>query len=112
MVVVGDAALTEPLAALVAAAREAMVNAAKHSRTTSVSLYAEVEADAVQLFVQDRGVGFDPSEVADDRQGLRGSIVGRIERHGGSGRDRQRPEPRHGTEVEMRMPHMTHRRAG
>jgi signal transduction histidine kinase len=102
VVVVGDATLTDSLAALVAAAREALVNAAKHSRTTSVSLYAEVEADAVQAFVKDRGVGFDPSEVADDRQGLRGSIVDRIERHGGTVDIVSKPNQ--GTEVRMGMP--------
>ena len=39
----------------------------------------------VSVFVKDRGVGFDLDAVADDRQGVRGSIIGRIERHGGTG---------------------------
>jgi signal transduction histidine kinase/phage shock protein PspC (stress-responsive transcriptional regulator) len=101
-VVVGDAPLTEDLAAAVAAAREAMVNAAKHSGTTSVSLYVEVEADAVSIFVKDRGVGFDAATVADDRQGVRGSIVGRVERHGGTAKVTSTPGA--GTEVTIRMP--------
>jgi signal transduction histidine kinase len=102
VVVVGDAALDENLAAMVAAVREALVNAAKHSGTDAISVYAEVEASEVSVFVKDRGVGFDPESVADDRQGVRGSIVGRIERHGGTARIRSAAGT--GTEVEIRMP--------
>jgi len=101
-VVVGDVALDESLAAAAAAAREALVNSAKHSGVTEVSLYAEVEPDAVSIFVKDRGVGFDLDAVADDRQGVRGSIIGRIERHGGEVKVRSRPGS--GTEIEIRMP--------
>jgi len=102
VVMVGDAVLDERLSAAVAAAREAVVNAAKHAAVTSVSLYAEAEAEAVSIFVRDRGVGFDPASVADDRQGLRGSIVGRVERYGGTARIRSAPAE--GTEVMIRMP--------
>jgi signal transduction histidine kinase len=100
-VVVGDAALDEGLAALAAAAREALVNAAKHAGVETVSLYAEVEPHEVSVFVKDRGVGFDVDAVAADRQGVRGSIVARIERHGG--RVTVRSSPGEGTEVQMRM---------
>jgi signal transduction histidine kinase len=102
VVAVGDVAMTESLAALVSASREAMVNAAKHSQTTSVSLYAEVEPAAVHVFVKDRGVGFDPDDIADDRQGVRGSIVARIERHGGTAEIVSKPGA--GTEVRIGMP--------
>jgi signal transduction histidine kinase len=102
MVVVGDAALDDKLAAVVAAVREALVNAAKHSGATAVSVYAEVEPGEVSVFVRDRGVGFDVDAVAADRQGVRGSIVGRIERHGGQVRIRSAAAT--GTEVEIRMP--------
>jgi signal transduction histidine kinase len=102
IVVVGDTELTENLAALASAAREALVNGAKHSKTTTLSLYAEVESDAVHVFVKDRGIGFDMGEVADDRQGVRGSIVARIERHGGTVEIVSRPNE--GTEVRMKMP--------
>jgi signal transduction histidine kinase len=100
-VVVGDAQLDEGLAALAAAAREALVNSAKHAGVDSVSLYAEVEPHEVSVFVKDRGVGFDMDAVADDRQGVRGSIVGRIERHGGQ--VTVRSSPGEGTEIQMRM---------
>ena len=58
-VVVGDPAVDERVAALVAAAREALVNAARHARVQTVSLYAEVEPDELSVFVRDRGAGFD-----------------------------------------------------
>jgi signal transduction histidine kinase len=102
VVVVGDAALDEALAALCAATREALVNAAKHSGVAAASVYAEVEPAAVTVFVRDRGSGFDPGQVAEDRQGVRGSIIARVERYGGSVRIRSGPES--GTEVEMRVP--------
>jgi signal transduction histidine kinase/phage shock protein PspC (stress-responsive transcriptional regulator) len=102
VVLVGDVPMDDRLAAAVAASREALVNAAKHAEVSGVSLYAEVESDAVSIFVKDRGVGFDPDAVADDRQGVRGSIVGRIERHGGT--VQLRTAPGSGTEVQIRMP--------
>ena len=67
---VGDCELTDGLRALLDACREATVNAAKWSGAPQVSLYAEVESDVVMLFVRDRGRGFDPTAVPDDRQGL------------------------------------------
>jgi signal transduction histidine kinase/phage shock protein PspC (stress-responsive transcriptional regulator) len=102
VVIVGDAAMTEHMTAATAAAREALVNAAKHSGVTTASLYAEVEPSAVSVFVKDRGVGFELDDVADDRQGVRGSITGRVERHGGD--VKVRTQPGSGTEVEIRMP--------
>jgi signal transduction histidine kinase len=101
VVLVGDAPLDTDLSALAAAAREALVNAAKHSGVESVSVYAEFEPDAVTVFVKDRGVGFDLDEIADDRQGVRGSIIGRVERHGGT--VRLTSSKGGGTEVELRM---------
>ena len=101
VVVVGDAALDDRLAAACGAAREALVNAAKHADVRTVSLYAEIEPREVNVFVKDRGVGFDPEAVAADRQGVRGSIVGRVERHGGTAELRSSAA---GTEVHIRMP--------
>jgi signal transduction histidine kinase/phage shock protein PspC (stress-responsive transcriptional regulator) len=101
LVVVGDAPMDDRLAALAAAAREALVNAAKHSGVDAVSLYAELEPELVSVFVKDRGVGFDMEDVADDRQGVRGSIIGRVERHGGTVRVTSSKGA--GTEVELRL---------
>jgi len=101
-VVVGDIDVNERVAALVAASREALVNAARHAKVTSVSLYAEVETEAVSVFVRDRGIGFEMASVGPDRHGVRGSITGRMERHGGTAEIRS--EPGAGTEVRLRMP--------
>jgi signal transduction histidine kinase len=101
-VVVGDRELDDDLRSLLAAGREATVNAAKWSRAPVVSLYVEVEPEGVSMFVRDRGVGFAAEKVASDRQGLAESIRGRMARHGGSAEVRSTPGT--GTEVELRMP--------
>jgi signal transduction histidine kinase len=100
-VVVGDCDVDERLLPLVHAAREALVNAGKHAKVPTVSLYAEVEPEQVSVFVRDRGTGFDLATVEDDRHGVRGSILGRMERHGG--RAEIRSSPGEGTEVRLTM---------
>jgi signal transduction histidine kinase len=101
-IVVGDADLDERVRALVAAVGEATLNAARHSGATEVSVFVEVEEDAVSAFVRDLGTGFDPDAVASDRRGIADSIVGRLERHGGTATITSRPSG--GTEVAMRLP--------
>jgi signal transduction histidine kinase len=101
-VVVGDAPLDDALAALGAATREALVNAAKHAGVTSVDLYTEVTAQQVSVFVRDRGTGFDPATVPPDRRGLRDSVTGRLTRLGGTAVVRSAPGE--GTEVELCLP--------
>ena len=101
VVVVGDCPTSPPLLALVAAAREALVNAAKHAGVAAVQVYAEVMADKVEVFVRDRGRGFDPAAVEADRYGLSQSIVGRMERNGGTASVRS--EPGQGTEVRLEV---------
>jgi signal transduction histidine kinase len=83
-VTVGDCELDENLNALLAAAREATVNAAKWSGAGVISLFAEVEPDSVSIVVRDRGKGFDPSLVPADRKGLAESVHGRMVRRGGT----------------------------
>ena len=100
---VGDCPLDDDLSALLAAAREATVNAAKWSGAGSVSLFAEVEPDEVSVFVRDRGRGFDPAAVPADRKGLAESVRARMERRGGSAIVRSTPGE--GTEVVLTMPH-------
>jgi signal transduction histidine kinase len=110
VVVVGDAGTGEPVDALVAAAREALVNAARHAGVPTVSLYAEVEPELVSVFVRDRGVGFDPQAVDASRHGVRGSIIGRMERHGG--RAEIVSAPGEGTEVRLSLPLTADRKDG
>jgi len=102
-VTVGDTALDEGATALVAAAREALVNAARHSGTSSVALFAEVEPDGIVAFVRDHGVGFDRFAVRTDRRGLEDSIAGRM-RHAGGGSE-VISLPGQGTEVRLRVPY-------
>ena len=101
-VVVGDRAFDDVGAAVVAAAREACVNAAKHSGAHEVSLYVEVGADTIDAFVRDRGCGFDRDRVAGDRRGISESIVGRVERAGGTVDVDTRVGV--GTEVQLHVP--------
>ncbi|XTR53341.1 sensor histidine kinase [Pseudarthrobacter sp. So.54] len=100
VVAVGDCAMTESLEALVQAAREAMLNAARHGGG-AVSVYLEVTDGAAEVFVKDRGPGFDPDAVPTDRLGIRESIMGRMKRHGGTAGISSSPE---GTEVRLRLP--------
>ncbi|WP_205698729.1 ATP-binding protein [Conexibacter sp. SYSU D00693] len=100
VVAVGDRPLDQRGEALVAAAREAMVNAAKHAGEAGpVQVFAEVEDGRAEVFVRDRGQGFDPQAVPDDRRGVRESILGRMTRHGG--RATIHAAPGAGTEVEL-----------
>ena len=105
VVVVGDAQVSENITALVAATGEAITNAAKHSGADRVDVYAERTngpAGAIEIFVRDRGVGFDSAAVELHRLGIRKSIVERMERHGGTAKIRSGPGE--GTEVSLTMP--------
>jgi len=101
-VTVGDSPLDDELRELLAAGREATVNAAKWSGAPSVSIYVEVEPKRVSMFVRDRGAGFDPEAIAEDRKGIAESIHGRMQRHGGTALIRS--VPGRGTEVELSVP--------
>jgi signal transduction histidine kinase len=102
VVAVGDAELDTTGEALVAAAREAMVNAAKFGGGGPVAVYAEAGDEVLQVFVRDRGPGFDLAAVPADRRGVRESIVGRMARHGGHAEVHATPGA--GTEVELVLP--------
>ncbi|MDQ4488727.1 PspC domain-containing protein [Sinomonas sp. ASV486] len=86
--------------ALLQASREAMLNAVRHG-AGPVSVYAESGKDATEVFIKDRGTGFDPDAVPADRLGVRESIVGRMRRHGGEATIVSGPD---GTEVRLRLP--------
>jgi len=101
VVAVGDAPLDAAGEAAVAAAREAMLNASKFGGGSPVDVYAESTGGRLEIFVRDRGPGFDPEAIPDDRRGVRESIVGRMERHGGHAVIRTPAGG--GTEVELVM---------
>ena len=102
VVTVGDASLGEQLQPLVLATREALSNAARHAGADRIDVYAEVTAERAEVFVRDRGAGFDPEAIAADRQGVRRSIIDRMTRHGGSAAVHS--SPGQGTEVRLAMP--------
>jgi signal transduction histidine kinase len=106
-VLVGDAPLDDAGRALVAAGREAALNAARHAGVDTVDVYLEVEPDRVSLFVRDRGRGFDPAAVPPDRRGVADSISARVRRHGGT--VEVRSAPGEGAEIELSVPRATNR---
>ncbi len=101
-VTVGDCELDDNLTALLAAAREATVNAAKWSGASVISLFAEVEPAEVSLVVRDRGQGFNPEAVPADRKGLAESVHGRMTRRGGTAT--VTTAKGEGTKVTLKMP--------
>ena len=101
VVAVGDCDLDESAASVLAAAREAMLNAAKFAGERPISVYAELSRSHIQVFVRDRGGGFELSAVPAERRGVRESIVGRMQRAGGRASVRSSAEQ--GTEVELTL---------
>jgi signal transduction histidine kinase len=102
VVTVGDCDYVEALRPVVAATREAVTNAAKHAGVPRVDVYAEITDSAVDVFVRDRGRGFNPSATPEDRYGVRHSIIDRMQRHGGTGEIRSTLGE--GTEVRLHLP--------
>lgn len=101
VVTVGDHAVDERTRSVVAAASEAMINAAKHSGAGRVSVFLEVENGSLQLYVTDQGRGFDPKAIQTDRKGIAKSIRSRMEKIGGSVEIESKPDE--GTEVMLRL---------
>jgi signal transduction histidine kinase/phage shock protein PspC (stress-responsive transcriptional regulator) len=99
---VGDASIDDEARALLAAAREALVNAAQHSGATVASLFVEIEPQRMSVYVRDQGAGFDRASVGADRRGIADSIEGRIRSVGGSAEVVSTPGS--GTEVRITVP--------
>jgi len=102
LVTVGDVGIDDRVRALVAAGREATVNAAKWSGVQIVSMYAEVDEDVISLYVRDTGRGFDLDAIAPDRHGIALSIRQRMSQCGGSVTIRTGQGS--GTEVQLELP--------
>ena len=101
VICVGDLDLDEATTALIQATGEAVTNAAKHSGASRVDVYAEVDPEHIEVFVRDRGCGFDQAAIRADRRGVRESILARMERHRGTARIRT--SPGEGTEVRLEL---------
>lgn len=102
LVTVGDCAIDDRTVAMVAAAREALVNASKHSGAVRIDVFVEANERQLEVYVRDRGKGFDLDEVSEDRLGVRRSIIDRMKRHGGDADVVSSPSA--GTEVRLVMP--------
>ena len=101
LVTVGDRPVDDHVRAMVAAAGEALTNAARHSGADQISVYSEVTDASADVWVSDLGRGFDTGLVAPDRRGIAESIVGRMLNHGGSATVSS--ELGEGTEVHLRL---------
>lgn len=101
VVTVGDADVGEHERALIGAIRESCLNAARHAAVDRIDVFVETDDTKIVAFVRDRGCGFDPTAVADDRHGVRESIIGRLRRQGGDATIVSSADA--GTEVEMRI---------
>lgn len=102
VVVVNDLPMNPRIEAVVAAGGEAATNAARHSGSAKVSVYAEVHDGVLEVYVTDQGTGFDPAALPPDRHGLRQSVLGRMRRHGGSAEILS--DLGEGTEIHLTMP--------
>ena len=103
VVTVGDAELNDHSLALVQATREAVLNGVRHGGT-AVSVYVEAGAKGVDVFVKDRGAGFDVAGIPADRLGVRESLLGRMSRNGGTA---EIISSASGTEVRLHLPSET-----
>ncbi|WP_094722957.1 ATP-binding protein [Bombiscardovia coagulans] len=101
IVTVGDALPSAQTDALLDATQQALINAVTHG-SEPISAYCEASTDKVEIFVRDHGEGFELEDVPLDRLGIRQSIIGRIERRGGTVEIVSKPH--WGTEVRMHMP--------
>ncbi len=103
----GDAKLDGRGEELIAAAREALRNVARHAPGAPVNVFLDVSATGTELFIRDSGPGFDFAEVPLERRGLRDAVIGRMRFAGGSATVDS--SPGEGTEVALMLPHLNGR---
>ncbi|WP_445150422.1 sensor histidine kinase [Baekduia sp. Peel2402] len=97
----GDRPLDARGEALVAAAREALRNAARHGGGAPVVVFAQIDGGGAEVFVRDSGPGFVVDDVPAERRGIRDAIVGRMAAVGG--RATVESVPGEGTEVALTL---------
>jgi len=98
---IGDRPLNGSGEAVIAAAREALRNAARHAPGSKVFVFAEISDRSAEVFVRDDGPGFEPARVARERRGIRDAIIGRMASAGGQAEVDS--VPGEGTEVALRI---------
>jgi signal transduction histidine kinase len=102
MTAIGDTRLDSHSEDLVAAAREALRNTARHAPGAPVNVFLNVNGEGIELFVRDSGPGFDFAAVPAERRGLRDAIIGRMHLAGGTALVESNPGE--GTEIVLRLP--------
>lgn len=88
LVYVGDSVPGVEAVTIVAATAEAVKNSVRHGKPP-VRVYAEDRPGKLEIFIRDHGDGFNLADIPEDRHGVRDSIIGRMERAGGTARIRQ-----------------------
>jgi signal transduction histidine kinase len=99
---IGDAKLDDRSEELIAAAREALRNAARHAPGAPVNVFLNINGHGTELFVRDSGPGFEFEAVPPERRGLRDAVIGRMSLTGGSAVVESTPGE--GTEVALKLP--------
>lgn len=95
-----DRLVTPALEVALAAAREALMNAGKHSGASQIDLYSEITDGEAVIHIRDRGVGY--IVPAKHERGLGRRVVDPIGQVGGQAMVASRPGE--GTEVTIRVP--------
>ncbi len=99
---IGDARLDDRSEELIAAAREALRNAARHAPGAPVNVFLNINGHGIELFVRDSGPGFEFEVVPPERRGLRDAVIGRMSLAGGSAAVESTPGE--GTEIALKLP--------
>ncbi|MGV8880734.1 MAG: sensor histidine kinase [Rhodoglobus sp.] len=92
--------------ALLGAARQALRNSLQHAPLARRELVLEQRDGVIIVQIRDDGPGFDPERVADDRLGIRQSIIGRMARVQG-GRAVVESAPGRGTVIHLEIDTVT-----
>jgi signal transduction histidine kinase len=99
---IGDAKLDGRSEEMIAAAREALRNSARHAPGATVNVFLDVNGHGIELFVRDSGPGFEFEAVPPERRGLRDAVIGRMSLTGGSATVESTPGE--GTEIALKLP--------
>ncbi len=99
---IGDARLDNRSEEMIAAAREALRNSARHAPGAPVNVFLNINGHGIELFVRDSGPGFEFEAVPPERRGLRDAVIGRMSLTGGSAIVESTPGE--GTEIALKLP--------
>ena len=99
---IGDARLDSRSEEMIAAAREALRNVARHAPGAPVNVFLDIGPTGTEMFIRDSGPGFEFASVPSERRGLRDAVIGRMSFAGGGATVESTPGE--GTEVALKLP--------